>query len=99
MIHSLSSITIAAGGRAGEAVKELVMGAKRGGFKERALEIPLLRAEEMKKKQLDKTGSETELWKVLPKLKMTQESPMPEGASHASETSRYKWCCGGKEGS
>lgn len=61
------------------------------GFKERALEIPLLGAEEMKKKEQEEagrqTGSETGLRKVLPKLKMTQESPMPEGASHASETS------------
>lgn len=76
---------------------------KRGGFKERALEIPFLGAEEMEEKEQEEaerqTGSETGLWKVLPKLKMTPESPMPEGASHASETSRSNWCCGGKEGS
>lgn len=65
---------------------------KRGGSKERVLEIPLLGAEELEEKEQEEaviqTGSETGLWKVLPKLKMTRESPMLEGASHASETSR-----------
>lgn len=54
-----------------------------GGFKEKALGIPLLGAKEMKEEEQEavrQTGNETRLWKVLPKLNRGHESPMPEGA-------------------